>query len=120
MHTALPTRKMSLSALVALALVVLCVGVASAHSVTTIMPGDGSYASLSTAHNQVWVCDQQADGNLAYIRLWVNGVVQPPIYDADGYGGGCTLHLISPTATDSFNICVQNEGCGTPIYRAQF
>jgi len=93
---------------------------ASAHQTVTVLPGDGSYATLFAGHGSIAVCDQDADGNYAYVRRVINGVTLAAFYDPDGAGGNCGLVLVNPTTLDSYNICVQNEGCGVPIYRSQF
>jgi len=99
---------------------------ASAHQTVTVLPGDGSYATLFDGwsggydHDTIAACDQDSDGNKAYVRRVVNGVTLAPVYDPDGAGGSCGIVGVNPTTLDSYNICVQNEGCGTPIYRSQF
>jgi hypothetical protein len=93
---------------------------ASAHLTRTTLAGDGSFATLLSSHATISVCDQDVDGNYAYVRRVVNGVTLAPFYDADGAGGSCSIVGVNPATLDSYNICVQNEGCGVPVYRSQF
>lgn len=99
---------------------------ASAHQTSTTLAGDGSFATLydgfvgGYTHDALTVCDQDVDGNYAYVRRVVNGVTLAAFYDADGAGGVCSTVQVNPTTLDSYNICVQNEGCGAPVYRSQF
>jgi hypothetical protein len=95
-------------------------GSASAHQRITTLAGDGSYAVMLADHSYIFACDQDSDGNRAYLRYYVNGVLQAPLYDPDGAGGNCGGTPINPGTLDSFNICVQNEGCGAPIYRGSY
>jgi hypothetical protein len=89
------------------------------HQLCTGHP-DGSFACLSADHLHLFVCDQHADGHYAYIRTYRWGAVQPPLYDNDGAGGGCSWYAANVGSLDSFNICVQYEGCGNPIYWWQY
>jgi hypothetical protein len=107
--------------LIAVGLSVISGPVAQAHQICTTH-ADGSYVCLGgdPNHGYLIVCDQDVDGNYAYARTYRNGVVQPPLYDQTGAGGGCSLYEARVSTLDSFNVCVQNEGCGQPIYRYQF
>jgi len=93
---------------------------ALAHQTITQLPGDGSYATMIESHTRIYVCDMDSDSNRAYVRRVVGGVVLEPVYDYNGASDGCGLVDINPNTLDSYNICVQNEGCATPIYRSQF
>ena len=118
----------------ALALVLATVGAlavgagsASAHTTCTYHAG-GDYACLLdraepfNVHESIIGCDEDVDGNYAYIRWWRNGVLQPPRYDPDGAGGSCAVVSRSSWSPglESYNICVQNEGCGRPVYASEF
>lgn len=92
---------------------------AEAHHVCSVHR-DGSYVCLGSDHQWLIVCDEDVDGNYAYARTYRYGVVQPPLYDQTGAGDGCSLYEARVGSLESFNVCVQNEGCGNPVYRAQF
>jgi hypothetical protein len=94
---------------------------AQAHHVCTAH-ADGSYVCLggNPNHGYLIVCDEDVDGNYAYARTYRNGALQDPLYDQTGAGGGCSLYEARVGTLDSFNVCVQNEGCGRPIYWWEF
>ena len=79
--------------------------------------GDGSFVCITDDRQWIQVCDMQADGNYAYARTYRYGVVQGPLYDQNGSSAGCSFYAASLWSLDSYNICVQNEGCGSPVYR---
>lgn len=82
----------------------------------TVKSGDGSFVCLSNDRRWLVVCDEDADGNYAYARTYRNGVVQPPLYDQNGAAWPCSLYPAHVNSLDSYNICVQDEGCGSPRY----
>jgi hypothetical protein len=95
---------------------------ADAHQTMTVMPNDGSFAVMYINHDTLAVCDEQVDGHYAYLRrtdIWGN--VLPTVYDPDGAGGACG-YVAVPNAfgLSSYNVCVQYEGCGIPVYQQQF
>jgi len=112
--------KTSLLSLTLVAALALGAAGASAHAVTIFHPNEPTYATLYVDHTVMWVCDQDPDGNRAYIRFSINGVEQPAVWDPDGYGGACGERPVNPATLDRFNVCVQNEGCGTPVFRSEF
>jgi hypothetical protein len=83
----------------------------------TTKSGDGSFVCLTDDRQWIQVCDQQADGNYAYARTYRYGAVQEPLYDQNGSSAGCSFYAANLWSLDSYNICVQNEGCGAPVYR---
>lgn len=103
-------------ALLAVALLVMPAAAANAHRITVQHPSDPSYAVMGEGHQQISACDIESDGDRAYVRYYVSGVLQPAVYDPDGAGGRCGGLGIGTLTLDSFNICVQNEGCGNPYY----
>lgn len=118
----LTKRTLALSIVALLATAMLVVGdvrPAHAHHVCSVHQ-DGSYVCLGSDHVWLIVCDQDVDGNYAYARTYRNGVVQSPLYDQNGASSGCSLYEARVGSLDSFNVCVQNEGCGSPIYWWQF
>ena len=99
---------------------------ASAHNICSTHPSDPSTVCMSASgstgaqHAYLVVCDRHTDGNYAYARTYRNGVVQSPLYDQNGAAAGCSLYNASVGSLDSFNVCVQNEGCGHYKVRSQF
>jgi hypothetical protein len=106
-------------------MVLASVAAAQAHETSTTKSGDGSIARMDGTHQVTAVCDRDPDGHYAYIRETAyNGVVFN-IYDNDGYGGNCGHdYSYNPnnftTWLYAYNICVQAEGCGGPVYNWQF
>jgi hypothetical protein len=99
---------------------------ASAHNVCSTHPSDPSTVCLSASgsaggeHRYLVVCDRDTDGNYAYARTFRNGVAQAPLYDQNGAASGCSLYTANASTLESFNVCVQNEQCGRPVYKNQF
>lgn len=124
MTTTLSTPRRAWRAGLVLTMLVVLLGFgaasAQAHSVTIFHPNEPTYATLYTDHTSMWVCDQDPDGHRAYIRFYIGGVLQPAVWDPDGYGGNCGVRPVNPATLDSFNVCVESEGCGTPVYRGSF
>lgn len=82
---------------------------------------EGSYAEMASNHLSIQVCDVDPDGNRAYIRITTGAGILDPFYDPDGAGGSCGVRPIGgPSFIDSYTVCVQNEGCGNPVYRGSF
>ncbi len=112
-------RGVAALALAAAALAVVAVP-ALAHQTITIH-ADGSYAVMLNNHTFVYGCDEHSDGNRAYIRRVANGgTTLDPVWDPDGAGGECGGTFIDLDNLESYNICVQNEGCADPVYRREF
>jgi hypothetical protein len=104
-------RTASIAALVAVASLIPAAA-ASAHG-TYVTASDGSRAHINSAHTVVSICDNDPDGNYAYVRFTNGGSTHWIGYDHDGYGGSCYPYSI-PGAAITFNACVQTEGCGQP------
>ena len=92
---------------------------ALAHDTGSIQPGDGSIAYMEgRTHSEIQICDNDNDGNRAYVRRIAGGaVVSPTVYDPDGAGGFCGQVAISTAFLESYVVCVQNEGCGNVVSR---
>jgi hypothetical protein len=111
-----------------LSALVLMAGASSAKAHTTCTYHAGGdwacllYDASAGIHTSIVGCDQDADGNYAYIRWYRNGAIQPSRLDPNGAGGACAVILRQEWAPglDSYNICVQNEGCGAPVYWYDF
>lgn len=94
---------------------------ALAFSSSTTLAGDGSFAAMSDDRGTLFGCDGDKDSHKAYLRRYdVWGSLYPATYDPDGAGGACAAVPVNDWPLASYNICVQQEGCGTPVYRAQF
>ena len=94
--------------------------VAHAHDATSFHPAEGSYVGLTGDHAYLVVCDLDPDGHYVYARTYRNSVVQNPLYDHNGAGGSCGWYEARAGSLDSFNVCVQDEGCGRPVYWWEF
>jgi hypothetical protein len=120
---ALRRLAMATSALLIAAVLSLAIAAAAdAHQTMSTMPGDPSFAVMFINHDVLAVCDADADGHYAYLRrtgIWGN--VLAPVYDPDGAGGACGYVAVpNPFGLSSYNVCVQYEGCGIPVYQKQF
>jgi hypothetical protein len=102
---------------------------ASAHNVCSYHPSDPSTACLIPTyyengtydpHGKLLVCDRQADGHNAYARTRRHGVIQNPLYDNNGASAGCTAYQANPSTLERFNVCVQQEECGSPVFKANY
>jgi hypothetical protein len=94
---------------------------AEAHDTCTTHP-EGSVACLKDNHTRLDVCDRDSDGHRVYVRRTLNdGTVMPPYYDPDGAGGSCG-HVYGNWGVSlyAYNVCVESEGCGSPVYWWQF
>ena len=102
-------------------LLVIGVQRAEAHDTCTTHP-EGSVVCLKGGHTRLDVCDRDPDGHRVYVRR-VNffGTVLPPFYDDDGAGGQCGHYTgLWSTELRSYNVCVEAEGCGRPVYYYEF
>jgi len=89
----------------------------------------GSGAANTTAclrddHTILDVCDRDSDGHLAYARVTYADSAAPThaFYDTNGAEPGCSNYSQGDlsyygTLYYAINICVQYEGCGSPMYR---
>lgn len=94
---------------------------APGYSHATTLAGDGSYAAISADRSTLVGCDRDRDGHSAYLRRYdIWGGLYPAVYDPDGAGGACAVVPVNDWPLGSYNICVQREGCGRPVYRSQF
>jgi hypothetical protein len=73
-------------------------------------------------HDRIDICDRDPDGHYVYARISrYAGDPNPYIfYDTDGYGGLCRHIGVNPGGIYAYNVCVQYENCGSPIYWWQF
>ena len=81
---------------------------------------EGSTVCLTSGHNWLRVCDLSKDGRLVSARTYRYGVVRPPLYDKNGARRGCSRYRARVGSLDAFNVCVQRESCGRPVYWPQF
>jgi hypothetical protein len=100
---------------------------ASAHDICTSHPSDpdalGSGAANSVVcmrynHSRLDVCDRHRDGHRVYARTYAifSNVPNAPLYDTNGADSGCGNYGVALDMA-SFNVCVEYEGCGSPVYR---
>jgi hypothetical protein len=103
---------------------------AQAHDPSVYHPSDPNpYTAFRTVvtirstfyghHTRVDVCDRDSDGHYAYAHVWDsvgNFYTYPQTRDQDGYGGRCNFGYAIPKGVVFYNVCVQNEGCGSPKY----
>lgn len=113
----------AVGALVFLFVAVMLVGSppALAHDTCTTH-AEGSVACLKDSHTRLDVCDRDSDGHRVYVRRTLNdGTIMPPYYDPDGAGGYCG-HVYGSWGSSlyAYNVCVEAEGCASPVYWWQF
>jgi hypothetical protein len=114
-----------ISGLLLLALLVAAVPRAQAHDICIGHPRDPSVVCLRYYHQRIDVCDRDQDGHRAYARATyydkrTNTWYVRDFYDPDGEGGYCGHYwgyTVGPYDwAFSVNVCVQTEGCGSPLY----
>jgi hypothetical protein len=81
-----------------------------------------SVVCLKESHTRLDVCDRHSDGHRVYVRrILRDGTVLPPFYDDDGAFGLCGHYNGNwGDILSSYNVCVEAEGCGSPLYWWQF
>lgn len=92
---------------------------AQAHDTCIKHPREASVVCLKAGHSRIDVCDRDADNHYVYARFYILGGLFE-WQDKDGYGGYCGHTTVTPNSISSYNICVQYEGCGTPLYWWQY
>jgi hypothetical protein len=79
-----------------------------------------SVVCLRVYHTRLDVCDRDPDGHVVWARVHYSNGAIGRFEDYNGANGDCYQHYppTSPTVYPiSYNICVESEGCGQPIYR---
>jgi len=123
-------RRLKLGGVLGLAITALLMALgtpaAQAHKTCATHPSDpdalgsgalNTVACLRTDHIYVDVCDRDADGHYAYARVYYGSTIYS-FDDTNGSAAGCSTYNIA--GSDSYNICVSYEGCGTPVYWWQY